>query len=130
MRRPGPYQIEAAIAACHATADHASDTDWAEIAALYALLAVHHPTLVVQANRAVAVAMAEGPQAGLALLDDLGTDSPGTGCHLVHACRADMLRRLGRVGEAAQAYRTALALGPPPAEREFIAECLAGLPSS
>jgi RNA polymerase sigma-70 factor (ECF subfamily) len=75
---------------------------------------------VVQANRAVAVAMAEGPAAGLAILDGLGQAGPAAGWHLLHACRADLLRRLGRTAEAASAYRAALALDPPPAEREFL----------
>lgn len=118
-RRPGPYQLQAAIAACHAAAADARDTDWAQIAALYAALASHEPTPVVHANRAVAVAMAEGPAAGLAVLDGLD-DGQGEGWHLLHACRADLLRRLGRTADAAGAYRAALALDPPPAEREFL----------
>jgi RNA polymerase sigma-70 factor (ECF subfamily) len=125
LRRPGPYQLQAAIAACHAAAVDAAGTDWAQIAALYAALASHEPTPVVQANRAVAVAMAEGPAAGLAILDGLAGTAPGEGWHLLHACRADLLRRLGRTAEAAGAYRAALALGPPPAEREFLTRRLA-----
>ena len=120
QRRPGPYQLQAAIAACHAAAAGPGDTDWAQIAALYTALASHEPTPVVHANRAVAVAMAEGPAAGLAILDGLGDDRQGEGWHLLHACRADLLRRLGRTAEAASAYRAALDLGPPPAEREFL----------
>jgi RNA polymerase sigma-70 factor (ECF subfamily) len=129
MRRgqPGPYQLQAAIAACHATARRAGDTDWAQIAALYAALASWEPTPVVQANRAVAVAMADGPAAGLAVLDGIGGDGQAEGWHLLHACRADLLRRLGRGAEAAAAYRAALALGPPPAERDFLAARLAEL---
>jgi RNA polymerase sigma-70 factor, ECF subfamily len=127
LRRPGPYQLQAAIAACHATAEHAEATDWAEIAALYAALARREPTLVVQANRAVAVAMAEGPAAGLAILDGLREDSQGRHWHLLHACRADLLHKLGRTAEAGEAYRTALALDPPPAERQFLAGRLAHL---
>ena len=80
---------------------------------------------MVQANRAVAVAMADRPAAGLAILDGLGQDGPGAGWHLLHACRADLLRRLGRTADAAAAYRAALALGPPPAEREFLTRRLA-----
>jgi RNA polymerase sigma-70 factor (ECF subfamily) len=125
LRRPGPYQLQAAIAACHAAAGEASATDWAEIAALYAALARHEPSPVVHANRAVAVAMAEGPAAGLAILDELRADSQGGRWHLLHACRADLLRRLGRTAEAGDAYRAALALDPPPAEREFLAGRLA-----
>ena len=124
LRRPGPYQLQAAIAACHAAAADARDTDWAQIAALYAALASHEPTPVVHANRAVAVAMAEGPAAGLAILDGLDNGGHGEGWHLLYACRADLLRRLGRTAEAASAYRAALALDPPPAEREFLARRL------
>jgi len=120
LRRPGPYQLQAAIAACHAAATDASDTDWAQIAALYAALARCDPSPVVHANRAVAVAMAEGPAAGLAVLDELRGDNRSEGWHLLHACRADLLRRLGRTADAGDAYRTALALDPPPAEREFL----------
>jgi len=129
LRCPGPYQLQAAIAACHAAAEHPGATDWAEISALYAALARREPTLVVQANRAVAVAMAEGPAAGLAILDELREDSQGRRWHLLHACRADLLRQLGRTAEAGEAYRTALALDPPPAEREFLAGRLASIES-
>ena len=124
LRRPGPYQLQAAIAACHAAAATPGDTDWPQIAALYAALASHEPTPVVHANRAVAVAMAEGPAAGLAVLDGLDEGGQSEGWHLLHACRADLLRRLGRTAEAASAYRAALALDPPPAEREFLVRCL------
>jgi RNA polymerase sigma-70 factor (ECF subfamily) len=127
LRRPGPYQLQAAIAACHAAAAEPSTTDWAEIAALYAALARHEPSPVVHANRAVAVAMAEGPAAGLAILDEIREDSQAGRWHLLHACRADLLRRLGRTAEAGDAYRAALALDPPPAEREFLAGRLAEL---
>jgi RNA polymerase sigma-70 factor (ECF subfamily) len=120
LRRPGPYQLQAAIAACHAAATDAGDTDWAEIAALYAALGRYEPSPVIHANRAVAVAMVEGPAAGLAVLDELRGDSRAEGWHLLHACRADLLRRLGRTAEAGDAYRAALALDPPPAEREFL----------
>jgi len=129
LRRPGPYQLQAAIAACHAVAEHPGATNWAEISALYAALARHEPTLVVQANRAVAVAMAEGPAAGLAILDKLREDSQGRRWHLLHACRADLLGKLGRTAEAGEAYRAALALDPPPAEREFLAGRLASIES-
>ena len=96
------------------------ETDWAQIAALYAALASHEPTPVVHANQAVAVAMAEGPAAGLAILDGLDADGQTEGWHLLHACRADLLRRLGRTAEARDAYRAALALDPPPAELQFL----------
>ncbi len=85
--------------------------------------------LTLRANRAVAVAMAEGPAAGLAILDSLGEDSQCQRWHLLHACRADLLRRLGRVAEARDAYRAALALDPPPADREFLAGRLADIGS-
>jgi RNA polymerase sigma-70 factor (ECF subfamily) len=127
LRRPGPYQLQAAIAACHAAAPDAGGTDWAQIAALYAALAQWEPSPVVQANRAVAVARADGPAAGLAMLDELRRDDRGEGWHLLHAGRADLLRRLGRTAEAADAYRAALALRPPPAEREFLIARLAQL---
>ena len=127
LRRPGPYQLQAAIAACHAAASEASDTDWAEIAVLYSALGRYEPSPVVHANRAVAVAKVEGPAAGLAILDELRGDGRAEGWHLLHACRADLLRRLGRTAEARDAYRAALALDPPPAEREFLAGRLAEL---
>src|SRR5207302_6475804 len=88
--RPGPYQIQAAIAACHATAKVAGETDWAQIAALYGELARLLPSPVVALNRAVAVAMADGPAAGLALVDALSGDLAGY--HLLPATRADLLR--------------------------------------
>jgi RNA polymerase sigma-70 factor (ECF subfamily) len=120
QRQPGPYQLQAAIAACHAAAADARDTDWAEIAALYAALGRYEPSPVVHANRAVAVAKVEGPAAALAVIDGLRSDSWAEGWHLLHACRADLLRSLGRTAEAGEAYRAALALDPPPAEREFL----------
>ncbi|HEY7431620.1 MAG TPA: sigma-70 family RNA polymerase sigma factor [Streptosporangiaceae bacterium] len=129
-RRPGPYQLQAAIAACHAAATDASGTDWPQIAALYTALAQHDPSLVVQANRAVAVARADGPAAGLAILDQLPCDSRREGWYLLHACRADLLRRLGRDAEAADAYRAALALGAAPAERDFLSARLAEVAAS
>jgi RNA polymerase sigma-70 factor, ECF subfamily len=127
LRRPGPYQLQAAIAACHAAASEASDTDWAEIAVLYSALGRYEPSPVVHANRAVAVAKVEGPAAGLAILDELRGDSRAEGWHLLHACRADLLRSLGRTAEARDAYRAALVLDPPPAEREFLAGRLSEL---
>jgi RNA polymerase sigma-70 factor, ECF subfamily len=127
LRQPGPYQLQAAIAACHAAAASAGETDWEEIALLYAALARRDPSPVVQANRAVALAMAHGPAAGLAVLDGLRGDVRGDGWHLLHACLADLLRRLGQWAEAEEAYRAALALGPPPAERQFLTERLAEL---
>ncbi|WP_235036932.1 RNA polymerase sigma factor [Actinomadura sp. K4S16] len=119
---PGPYQVQAAIAACHATARTAAETDWPQIAALYGRLEAMSPGPVVRLNRAVAVAMADGPSAGLALVDRIeGLD----GYHLLHATRADLLRRLGRPDEAAAAYREALALARTEADRRYLARRLA-----
>ncbi|HYW24257.1 MAG TPA: sigma-70 family RNA polymerase sigma factor [Terriglobales bacterium] len=126
--RPGPYQVQAAIAACHSTAADAALTDWEEIAALYGELARLEPTPVVEANRAVAVAMVEGPAAGLAILDGLADDPRLARWPPFHIARADLLRRLARAAEAAAAYETALALGPPEAERAFITKRLQSLP--
>ncbi len=108
MRRPGPYQVQAAIAALHARAASPEQTDWAQIAALYGVLARMTPSPVVELNRAVAIAMAEGIEAGLGLIERLGSSRELEGYHLYHAARADLLRRLGRWGEAAEAYRRAL----------------------
>jgi RNA polymerase sigma-70 factor, ECF subfamily len=123
-RQPGPYQIQAAIAACHATAAAASDTDWAEIAGLYGELAKLMPSPVVELNRAVAVAMADGPAVGLALVDALAESEALAGYHLLPATRADLLRRLGRADEAAAAYREALALVTSDAERRYLSRRL------
>ena len=123
--RPGPYQVQAAIAACHATARDAAETDWAEIAALYRELARMVPSAVVELNRAVAVAMADGPEAGLALVDALDASGALAGYHLLPATRADLLRRLERRAEAAAAYREALALTATDAERRYLARRLA-----
>ena len=113
---PGPYQIQAAIAAVHSDAAGADDTAWGQIVALYDQLLVHVPTPVVALNRAIAVAELEGPEAGLALLDAL--DLPQY--HLLHAARADLLERLGRTDEAATAYETARSLTENQAERDLL----------
>lgn len=118
--RPGPYQIQAAIAACHTTAATAGDTDWADIAALYGELARLVPSAVVRLNRAVAVGMAEGLAAGLALVAELEREGELEGYHLLAATRADLLRRMGRTAEAAQAYGRALELVENDAERRFL----------
>ncbi len=123
--RTGAYQVQAAIAACHATAARASDTDWAEIAALYGRLAVLLPSPVVELNRAVAVGMSEGPAAGLALVDALDGSGKLAGYYLLPATRADLLRRLGRFAEATDAYREALDLAATDTERSYLAERLA-----
>ena len=125
--RPGPYQLWAAIAACHSTAVSASDTDWRQIAALYGELIRYEPTAVVEANRAIAVAMAEGPAAGLVVLDALGGHPQLSRWPPLHMAQADLLRRLGRRAEAAAAYRAALELQPAPAEQAFIAARLRAL---
>jgi RNA polymerase sigma-70 factor, ECF subfamily len=119
-RRPGPYQVQAAIAACHATAATAEETDWAEIAALYGELARLVPSAVVELNRAVAVGMAEGPERGLELVAELTAGGKLEGYHLLPATRADLLRRLGRHAEAAEAYDEALELVENEAERRFL----------
>jgi len=117
-RRPGSFQIQAAIAACHASAPAAAQTDWRQIALLYEQLARLTPNPVVALNRAVAVGMAESPEAGLLLVDEL-SDVLG-GYHLLPATRADLLRRAGRLAEAADAYRTALDLAPTDAEQRYL----------
>jgi RNA polymerase sigma-70 factor (ECF subfamily) len=125
LGRPGPYQVQAAIAACHATAAEASATDWAQIAALYGELARLVPSPVVELNRAVAVAMAEGPAEGLAMVEELEATGDLASYRLLPATRADLLRRLGRHDEAAAAYRQALELAATDAERGYLARRLA-----
>ncbi len=125
LRRPGPYQLQAAIAACHAQALSAGETDWQEIAVLYNRLSEIVPTPVVLLNRAVAVAMADGPASGLALVDELDRAGALAGYYLLPATRADLLRRLNRHGEAAKAYRRALELAPTDTERRFLRRRLA-----
>ncbi|MEU6350815.1 RNA polymerase sigma factor [Streptomyces sp. NPDC047072] len=123
--RPGPYQIQAAIAACHTTAATAEDTDWADIAALYGELMRFVPSAVVRLNRAVAVGMAEGFDAGLALVAELEHEGELSGYHLLPATRADLLRRSGRRKEAAEAYERALDLVENETERNFLEKRLA-----
>lgn len=118
LGRPGPFQVQAAIAACHVRDE--GPTDWAEIADLYDHLFVMTPSAVIALNRAVAVSLSEGPEAGLALLDDLALDGELRDYHLLPAARADMLRRLGRRGEAAAAYRQACDLAGTDAERRYL----------
>jgi len=125
--RPGAYQVQAAIAACHATAADAADTDWAQIAALYGELVKLVPSPVVELNRAVAVAMADGPAAGLELVAVLTASGALRGYHLLPATRADLLLRLGRRDEAAASYRAALALAGTDSERRFLTRRLAEL---
>ena len=125
----GPYKLQAAIAACHATAARAADTDWRAIALLYAQLGRITPSPVIELNRAVAVGMAEGPAAGLALVDGLASTGALDSYHLLPATRADLLRRLGRNEEAARAYREAAALAGTDAERRYLARRLAEVTS-
>jgi len=119
-RPPGPYALQAAIAAVHAQAPTADETDWPEIAALYGLLVQAHPTPVVELNRAVAVAMAGSLDRGLALVDELDKRGELAGYHLLPVARAELLRRLGRGAEAAKSYRDALALVSNDAERRHL----------
>ena len=123
LRRPGSYQLQAAIASLHLE----PETDWPQIAALYERLAQLTPSPVVELNRAVAVAMADGPEAGLVLIDRI--DGLEEYRHL-HSARADLLRRLEREDEAAAAYSRALELAPQPAERAFLERRLAEVRSS
>jgi RNA polymerase sigma-70 factor, ECF subfamily len=119
-RRPGQYQIQAAIAACHAQALDPADTDWARIAALYGRLRELLPSPVVELNRAVAVAMADGPAVGLQIVEQLGASGQLAGYHLLAATRADLQRRLGQLDEAAASYREALELTATEPERRFL----------
>jgi RNA polymerase sigma-70 factor, ECF subfamily len=123
--QPGQYQIQAAIAGCHAAAPTPADTDWPRIARLYRLLADLTGSPVVELNRAVAVAMADGPAAGLALLGPLAAGGALAGYYLLPATRADFLRRLGRDAEAAVAYEEAAALAGTSPERRFLTARLA-----
>jgi len=119
-RRPGPYQIQAAVAALHAAAPSPDSTDWHQIAALYGALLRHTPTPVVELNAAVALAMAEGVKQGLDWIASLESRGELAGYHLLPAAKADLLRRAGRNAEAAASYRGALALVTNPAERGYL----------
>jgi RNA polymerase sigma-70 factor (ECF subfamily) len=120
MRRPGPYQIQAAISALHAQAERAEDTDWVQISALYGELLRLTPSPVIELNRAVAVAMADGPLQGLALLDRSELGKALSEYYLFHAARADLLRRAGRLSEASSVYVRALGLCHNERERAFL----------
>ena len=122
---PGPYSVQAAIAAVHAQAASAIITDWPQIVALYDVLLRMQPSPVIELNRAAAVAMSEGCEAGLRLLDELEERAELRGYYLLPAARADMLRRLGEWSAAADAYRTALALASQEAEQRFLTRRLA-----
>jgi RNA polymerase sigma-70 factor (ECF subfamily) len=119
-RRAGPFQIQAAIAACHATAPVAAQTDWPQIAGLYGQLARVAPSPIVDLNRAVAIGMAEGPEAALPLVDAIAATGQLDAYYLLHATRADLLRRAGRQSEASESYRAALDLAPTETERRFL----------
>jgi len=120
QRRAGPYQVQAAIAACHANASEPGATDWAEIAALYRELAIRAPSPVVELNLAVALAMVDGPAAGLARLDALEATGTLSRYHLLAATRADLLRRLGRRDEAGVFYQQAIDLAGSDSERRYL----------
>jgi RNA polymerase sigma-70 factor, ECF subfamily len=119
-QRPGPYQVQAAIAALHDEAATAADTDWPQIAILYRRLLEMTPSPVVELNLAAAVAMADGPAVGLAMMDGIAVAGELDSYPYLHASRADLLRRLGRWSEADAAYRRALALTTNGAERSFL----------
>jgi RNA polymerase sigma-70 factor (ECF subfamily) len=127
QRRPGPFQIQAAISALHAEAPTAAATDWPQIVALYTELEKHLPSPVVALNRAVAVGMAQGPLAGLMALDQRRLAAALDDYHWYHAARADLLRRAGYLAEARAAYTRALALCQNGAERSFLTRRLAEL---
>jgi RNA polymerase sigma-70 factor, ECF subfamily len=124
---PGPYALQAAIAAEHARSDSPAETNWARIASLYGLLALSQPSPVIELNRAAAVAMAEGPERGLELMDDPAVADELTDYQPFWSARADLLRRAGRPDEAAEAYARALALTTNPVERRFVERRLAEL---
>jgi RNA polymerase sigma-70 factor (ECF subfamily) len=117
---PGPFALQAAIAALHCQAKRAEDTDWAQIVSLYEVLERVQPSPIVSLNRAVAVAMAEGPRAALALIDALAADGDLDTYYLLHSARADLLRRLGSAEEAAKSYARALTLVTNDAERRYL----------
>ena len=123
-RRFGPYTLQAAIVAVHAEAPSAAQTDWAQIVGLYDVLLRVSPSPVIELNRAVAVAMREGPEAGLRLIDDLLARGQLRDYHLLHSARADFCRRLGRLDDARDAYRDALLLAQLEPERRFLQQRL------
>lgn len=126
-RRFGPYTIQAAIAAIHAEAPDTAKTDWAQIVGLYDLLLRAEPSPIIELNRAVAIAMRDGPAAGLALIDVIIARGDLADYHLVHSARADLCRRLGDKDEARASYERALALAKLEPERRFLEKRLAEL---
>ena len=123
-RRFGPYTLQAAIAAVHAEAPTAAETDWRQIVGLYDVLLRVEPTPVVELNRAAAVAMRDGPAAGLTVVEAILARGELADYHVAHAARADLCRRLGRTAEATSAYERALSLATQEAERRFFARRL------
>jgi RNA polymerase sigma-70 factor, ECF subfamily len=121
-RRFGSYTLQAAIAAVHAQAESSSATDWRQIVALYDQLLRIHPSPVVQLNRAVAIAMCDGPEAGLKQINEVLQNGALANYYLAHSARADMYRRLGRTAEARSSYEKALALTQQEPERQFLQE--------
>jgi RNA polymerase sigma-70 factor, ECF subfamily len=126
---PGPYAVQAAISAQHCVAPRAEETDWRQIVRLYDLLEGMHPSPIVSLNKAVAVAMADGPGPALVIVDALAESGDLDGYHLLHAARADLLRRLGSKAEAARSYERALALVTNDSERRFLARRLSEVQS-
>jgi RNA polymerase sigma-70 factor (ECF subfamily) len=118
--QPGPFALQAAISAVHCQAARAEDTDWPQIVRLYDLLERLQPSPIVSLNRAVAVAMADSPEPALVLIDQLAASDDLANYHLLHAARADLLRRLGSRVEAAKSYQRALALVTNDSERRFL----------
>jgi len=125
--RFGAYTLQAAIAAVHARSSSAASTDWRQIARLYDQLLRIQPSPVVELNRAVAIAMCEGPEQGLFLIDDLLAGEQLSQYHLAHSARADLCRRLGRIPEARASYEKALELARGEPERRFLARRIEGL---
>jgi RNA polymerase sigma-70 factor (ECF subfamily) len=117
---PAPYTLQAAISALHCQAARAEDTDWAQIVRLYDLLEQAQPSPIVSLNRAVAVSMAQGPEAALSLIEDLASAGTLENYHLLHAARADVLRRMGSKEESAKSYSRAIALAGNESERNFL----------
>ena len=126
-RRFGPYTVQAAIAAVHAEAPNAAATDWAQIVALYDLLIRAEPSPVIELNRAVAMAMRDGPAAGLTLVDAILARGDLADYHLIHSTRADLCRRLGNKADARASYERALALTKQEPEQRFLEKRLAEL---
>ncbi len=129
-QQAGPYSLQAAIAAVHAQAASATETDWAQIAALYGVLLQVNPSPVIELNRAVAVAMRDGPAAGIALIDEILSRGELSEYHLAHAARADLCRRLGDRAAAIASYERALALVQQEPERQFLQRRIAELSSA